>query len=93
MFAMGRPIGTMRLGSPATQDQNVTSTDASVGPYRLCSSTPGSRVKNRSCKAYGNASPLQITRFRQWAALQDFAFQEYLQHAGHEVQTSSPCCG
>ena len=39
--------------------------EASVGPYRLCSSAP-KRAKKRACSSKGNASPLQMTRFRLW---------------------------
>ncbi len=61
MLAMGRPMGTTPLSS-SRQRQYVTSTAASVGPYRLCSPTPGSRSRKRVCVSRGSASPLHTTR-------------------------------
>ena len=67
MFHTGRPIGTEVASGSATHSQYVTSTDASVGPYKLCSpafpAEPSVR-RNRSASAAGSASPLQITRRR-----------------------------
>ncbi|GAA3089162.1 hypothetical protein GCM10020001_000120 [Nonomuraea salmonea] len=40
----------------------MTSTDASVGPYRLCSSAPPSTSKKRSCNGCGSASPEHTTQ-------------------------------
>src|SRR5581483_1623644 len=62
MFAIGLPIGTTLPSFCLGHSQLVTSTDASVGPYRLCS-CPGSRSKNRSTSSFFKASPLHITRF------------------------------
>jgi hypothetical protein len=42
--------------------QWVTSTAASVGPYRLCSSTPGSASAKRRTSSGVSASPLHTTR-------------------------------
>src|SRR6185437_8208062 len=50
--------------SPGTHDHAVTSTAASVGPYRLCSSTPGRRSWKRSTRDAGSASPLHTTHVR-----------------------------
>ena len=58
-----------RVAGPSVgQRQKVTSTDASVGPYRLCSSTLGSRSPKRATSSGGSASPLLITRFSSGAA-------------------------
>jgi hypothetical protein len=60
VFATGLPMGT--VGSPGRQAWCVTSTPASVGPYRSSSSTPGSRSKKRSRTSVSSASPLHTTR-------------------------------
>ncbi|KQW02355.1 hypothetical protein ASC87_14145 [Rhizobacter sp. Root1221] len=57
--AIGRPIAT---AVPASHVQCVTSIAASVGPYRLFSTTCGSRSNTRACTASGNASPLHTMR-------------------------------
>ena len=50
MFAIGRPIGTIGRSLARSQSQNVTSSAASVGPYRLCN--PASNLlRNSSCKS------------------------------------------
>ncbi len=59
VFHTGRPIGTAT--APGSTRTEVTSTDASVGPYRLCSSA-GSTAWNREARSAGSASPLHITR-------------------------------
>ncbi len=59
MFHTGRPIGTGP--GPSWHAQAVTSTDASVGPYRLCSAGP--RIRNaRAARSAGSTSPLHSTR-------------------------------
>src|SRR6185436_12119629 len=60
VFATGRPIGTVGLG-PRSQAHQVTSTAASVGPYRFSSAAP-ERARNRSLRSRESASPLAITR-------------------------------
>ncbi len=50
------------VAGPGRQAQRVTSTDASVGPYRLCSPAQGSTSWNASWVRVDRASPLQITR-------------------------------
>src|SRR3546814_7010450 len=64
VLATGCPIGTLAPAAAALQFHAVTSTAASVGPYRLCNSTPGSFRPNDSTSDAGSASPLQITRRR-----------------------------
>ena len=61
VFATGRPMGTSPGGASARHAQAVTSTAASVGPYRLCSSTSGSTAKKRSWRSRASASPLHTT--------------------------------
>ncbi len=61
VFHTGRPIGTDGAADPGSHRQEVTSTDASVGPYRLCSSTSSTEWK-RCASSAGSASPLQMTR-------------------------------
>ncbi|GAA4488620.1 hypothetical protein GCM10023094_48820 [Rhodococcus olei] len=60
MFHTGAPIGTVTV-SAAEVSHAVTSTAASVGPYRLCRAAPHNR-RNVSAVVGGNASPLQNTR-------------------------------
>ena len=64
VLAIGRPIGTLAPAAPALQFHAVTSTAASVGPYRLCNSTRGNFCRNVSASDADSASPLQITRLR-----------------------------
>src|SRR3546814_14592231 len=64
VLATGCPIGTLAPAAAVLQFHAVTSTAASVGPYRLCNSTPGSFRTNDSTSDAGSASPLQITRRR-----------------------------
>ena len=61
VFPTGLPIGTDARPSPALHSWNVTSTAASVGPYRLCSSAHGSFFRHRSFTSTGSASPLHTT--------------------------------
>ncbi len=61
MFATGFPIGTSPRGPSRSHRHHVTSTAASVGPYKLSSRAPGSRPRHRCASSYGSASPLQIT--------------------------------
>ncbi len=61
VLAIGTPIGTPPSGSSSRQVQCVTSTDASVGPYRLCTSAR-LRSRNRRTTAEVSASPLHTTR-------------------------------
>ncbi len=49
-------------GSPGSQGCQVTSTAASVGPYRLCSSVCGRRSWQRAASSAPSASPEQMTR-------------------------------
>lgn len=62
MFQIGLPIGTGPRSS-RRQSQWVTSTAASVGPYKLCSGT-SSTSRNRFLSSSGSASPLHTTRRR-----------------------------
>ncbi|GAA3291466.1 hypothetical protein GCM10020295_08390 [Streptomyces cinereospinus] len=65
MFHTGRPMGT--AGCPSSPyGWYVTSTAASVGPYRLCSGTPVSSRQRRAA-AVGSASPLLNTWRREAA--------------------------
>ncbi len=71
MLSTGRPIGTLPLRSTAPAAcQEVVSTVASVGPYRLCSLTPSKSVA-RSYRSSVNASPPQnnIRRLSHRAAV------------------------
>ena len=61
MFAIGLPIGTLRRLGSRSHCHQVTSIDASVGPYRLCNS-PLSTARQRCSASHASASPLQITR-------------------------------
>ena len=63
VFAIGLPMGTNARSLAGSHAHQVTSTAASVGPYRLWSPA-GSRSKNRSWSALGSASPLQMTLVR-----------------------------
>ncbi|NCL73150.1 hypothetical protein AIIKEEIJ_00585 [Rhodococcus sp. YH1] len=56
MFHTGAPIGTDTTSASVTS-WNVTSTAASVGPYRLCTLTPGSTDRTRAATAAARASP------------------------------------
>ena len=52
-----------RPSSASAASSAVTSTAASVGPYRLCSSAPRQRARRTAAAARGgSASPLQTTR-------------------------------
>ncbi len=55
MSATAAPIGTV-VSSSAVTSWNVTSTAASVGPYRLCSAAP-EMSRNRAAVCGGSASP------------------------------------
>src|SRR6185295_634795 len=64
VFATGVPIGV--TSSPGAHRHQVTSTAASVGPYRLWSSgarSPPKQSKKRFTRSDGSASPLQRTRW------------------------------
>src|SRR5687768_10747730 len=62
VFHTGRPIGTTSAPPSRGQVQQLTSTAASVGPYRLVSTTgPENRSWKRRTSAGGSASPLQTT--------------------------------
>src|SRR5438045_935134 len=65
MLWIGRPIGTLPPSCLLTHAQLVTSTAASVGPYRLCSSLP-SLSKYSPSHSLDNASPLLNTRLSDW---------------------------
>ncbi len=56
MFHTGAPIGTDAT-SAAVTSWNVTSTAASVGPYKLCNAAPGTTSRSRAAVDAGNASP------------------------------------
>jgi hypothetical protein len=61
VFQTGRPIGTGPV-PPVAHRWYVTSTAASVGPYRLCSGTKSPRTRpNARTVSRGRASPLQKT--------------------------------
>ncbi len=62
VLSIGRPIGTTSVRS--RQGCQVTSTVASVGPYRLCSSASGSAAAKRWTRCAVNGSPMQNTRRR-----------------------------
>jgi hypothetical protein len=57
-LAIGRPIGTLAAPASAIPVHAVTSTAASVGPYRLCTAARGSRAWLAATKRAGSASPL-----------------------------------
>ncbi len=61
VFHTGRPIGTGPSPVSSAHGQYVTSTAASVGPYRLCSGTSDTERK-RARSSAERASPLQNTR-------------------------------
>lgn len=61
VFHTGRPMGTVGVVSAAEWAHAVTSTAASVGPYRLCTSAPVT-VTARAASSVGSASPLQMIR-------------------------------
>ena len=84
VLAIGLPMGTKGSSLAGSQAQAVTSTAASVGPYRLCSSA-SSRAKKRSWSALGRASPLQMTRRRLVHVAGPRVLQEQLEHGRHEV--------
>src|SRR5215467_106501 len=64
VFAIGRPIG-MTVGIfSAGQVHSVTSTAASVGPYKLYKLVWGRRSLKCRARMDGSASPLHITRVR-----------------------------
>ena len=69
VFHTGQPIGTLAPVTAASSGPQagyqLTSTAASVGPYRLCSGAPVSSSHSRH-SAVGSASPLQKTRRRVW---------------------------
>ena len=90
VFAHRRPIGT---GPPSggRHGQAVTSTVASVGPYRLCSSRAGQRRGTGPPASGGSASPAadhppQARAPRRAPARRRNASQ----HRRHEVRPSSP---
>ena len=56
VFHTGAPIGTDTT-SAAVTSWNVTSTAASVGPYKLCNRTCGNTSRNPAATCAGNASP------------------------------------
>src|SRR5882757_3001612 len=58
VFQIGTPIATPP--DPPAYTHAVESTDASVGPYKLCNSAPHN-PDNRSAKAPDNASPEHTT--------------------------------
>ena len=89
VFAIGLPMGTNARSLAGSHAHHVTSTAASVGPYRLWSSA-GSRSKNRSWSALGSASPLQMTRREAGAVGGPRVLQEQLQHRRHEVDRGDP---
>ena len=61
-FFTGRPIGTTSAAPSRGQVQQLASTAASVGPYRLLSTTgPLNRSWKRRTSAGGSASPLHTT--------------------------------
>ena len=60
VFQTGKPMGTGSLRSSRLAAQWLTSTAASVGPYRLCSAE-SMRAWKRSRIWAGRASPLQNT--------------------------------
>ncbi len=66
VFHTGQPIGTLLPVTAASSGPQagyqLTSTAASVGPYRLCSGAPVKRSHSRH-SSVGSASPLQKTRF------------------------------
>ncbi len=64
MLRTGRPIGTGRGRAAGRQLQAVTSTAASVGPYRLIAGT-GSVARQRCSSSQGRASPLTSTRRKE----------------------------
>ena len=64
MFQTGSPIGTEPDSSTAAaagSAHEVTSTDASVGPYRLCTTSPSTRAAATATSGE-SASPLHSTR-------------------------------
>ncbi|CAA9359084.1 MAG: hypothetical protein AVDCRST_MAG68-4254, partial [uncultured Gemmatimonadetes bacterium] len=62
VFATGRPIGTPPRPSSTASTRPLTAVAASEGPYRLWSSTRGSRSRKRRATAPGSASPPHSTR-------------------------------
>src|SRR5699024_6807254 len=66
VFHTGRPIGTPPRPTPSEASNQVTSTAASVGPYKLTKATPGNDAKNSSATSEGNASPEANTRWSPW---------------------------
>src|SRR6266508_3377541 len=60
VLATGPPIGT--TASPATHRCQLTSTAASVGPYKFSNHTPGNRSMHRAANSALNTSPEHTTR-------------------------------
>src|SRR5215470_6681776 len=63
VFATGRPIGITTSPTSSGHFHHVTSTAASVGPYRLCNSAHGISSRHRRATTPDNASPLHRIRF------------------------------
>src|SRR5579885_835640 len=61
VFAIGLPMGTVLCQVSDMHVHAVTSTDASVGPYKLCNRHCGSCSWKRLANIAGSASPLHIT--------------------------------
>ncbi|OLT34827.1 hypothetical protein BJF84_16050 [Rhodococcus sp. CUA-806] len=53
----GRPIGTDETSTAPSNSWNVTSTAASVGPYKFTNRTPGNATWIARAVDTGNASP------------------------------------
>ncbi|KWV85676.1 hypothetical protein PFLmoz3_04697 [Pseudomonas fluorescens] len=62
VLAIGLPMGVLSGTTAPAQSHAVTSTAASVGPYRLYKPTPGNCCLKRRTRLPGRASPLHITR-------------------------------
>ena len=91
VFHTGQPIGTLLPVTAASSGPQagyqLTSTAASVGPYRLCSGAPVKRSHSRH-SSVGSASPLQNTRrsVRQQSTLSGIQRgDKRRQHRRHEV--------